>query len=233
MIKDKIKSGRITIGKTGIYIEGETEGGYILNLSFVNFPELKTIGISNITEDQMFVLFMDYDRITEKDLGLQLKYLNKVFGISHFLVLTTGKDKFHVISFEKFGLDELKKILRSSLVDYSYIDLPSKIDKGWILRMTPKVDYDGNVVKEKPEFCKFVEFSDLYNRPNREFSRAHIEMFNKLYPGTFKLPQLPFIDTYDTIKIIKYGTSGKNFYYNLFNEEFLDSKRLTIDWEEG
>ena len=234
MIEDKIKSGRVSVGKTGLYISAQTENGFDISMHIVNLPELSTFGISNICEDRYLTLFMDYDNIKYEDLIRELKYLDQKFDISHFLILTTGNNKYHVISFEKFELPELSDIIHNSICDYSYKDSGIITKRGWKLRFTPKVDYDGKVVKDKPEFVSIIDGSNI---KKRKISRAHLEFFCKIYPFFGVLWKDNFHDmlkdNYDddeTVKLSRYGTSNKDF---LMDNDFgglLDSKRLSIEW---
>lgn len=236
MIEDKIIQGKLTLGKTGMYISAETEKGYDVNFHILNIPELSTVGVNNMTEDRQFILFMDYDNIKEEDLLKELDHLGSKYSISHFLMLMTGTNKFHVISFEKFDLPTIILILKDSLSDYSYkaTGVAIKLDKGWILRLKPKIDYDGNIVRDRPEYHGFLYVYDRYE--GRQISRAHLELFAKLYPQVKeKWEELEkfikfHIDEYSTVRFIKYGTSHKNFLMNTGLGDLIESKKLTVVW---
>ncbi len=236
-----MKNGHISIGKTGLYIDCDTDKGYHLHLSFVTLPNLNTIGINNITKDQMFVLFMDYDNISYDNLVKQVKFImNGINGlvkpISHILVLETGEDRYHVISFEKFYLNEIRTILDNSLCDYSYKNLPITSDKGYVLRIQPKFDLDGKLVKDKPVFKDLffcVDNNNTISTVNRKISRAHVELFTLLYPE-IKNKIILFKNCFDddkACKILKYGTTNNDVIHNLGINELVDSKRLILEWE--
>ena len=232
MMEGRIVSGRVSVGKTGFYLDAETDGGYYVSLHMVNIPEMTAIGISNITEDQQFVLFMDFDRIKKEQLDDQLDYISKTWSIDHFLVLTTGPNRYHVISFDKFELSKLREIMLNTLCDYSYRSMPIKMDKGWILRMAPKLDLDGKVVRPKPDF---VEFHTYGIRDEHGMSRAHVEMFGKMFPEiSTRIPELGYYDSRmdgnETVNVIKYGTSQKDFTLSAGLDKLVDSKRLNISW---
>lgn len=222
------------MGKTGFYLDAETDGGYYVSLHMVNIPEMRSIGISNITADQQFVLFMDFDRMKKEQLDSQLDYISRTWGIDHFLVLTTGVNRYHVISFDKFELSKLREIMLNSLCDYSYRSMPIKVDKGWILRIAPKLDLDGKVVRAKPDF---VEFRTYGGKDEHELSRAHVEMFGKMFPQMApRISELGYYDSRmdgnETVNVIRYGTSQKDFILSAGLDKLVDSKRLNIIWAD-
>ena len=231
---DKIIRGKVSIAKTGIYIKAETEQGYDLDFRFVLLPELKTLGVSNLTIDQKFILFLDYDRITEDMLGRQLVFLWKEYGISHFLVVKTGEKRYHVINFEKYAASELQNIVNNTLCDYTYKTVALRSDKGWILRLYPKFDRDGNKIKDKPVFHKF----EWFGNPKRELSRGHLELFASIYPEFREIfkssPVLEecFMDNNTNVSLIKYGTSKRNLLTNFNLDDMVKSKKLNIRWVE-
>jgi hypothetical protein len=193
------------------------------------------MGVSNITVDFNFVFFGDFDRISEEDLNSQLSYLNRTYGLSHFLVLESSPGKYNVINFERFKLSEFQSILSDTLVDYTYKLIPPKFDKGYIVRLFPKFDFDGNEIGQRPILFKFIN----YGKSTRKLSRPHIELFAKLFGlkdnkdfMTFLNNNKDMLDDFERVKILTYGTSNKNLLSNL-DEEHLVCNRLFIDWEKG
>ncbi len=232
MIKTNIKSGSVILAKTGIYLKAQTEDGHSLSFHLVNLPELRTVGVSNITFDQHYVLFLDFDNITLEELKRQIAFLYKTYDISHFFILSTGPNRFHVISFEKFMLAEFREIIDNTFCDYSFRSTPIRSDKGWILRLLPKIDKDGNIKKDRPEYVDFI----WYKAPRRKLSRAHIELFSKLYPQIKSQAQnsVPLAecnwDTHTSVNAIKYGTSDMNLITDFGLEDLVNSKKLEIKW---
>ncbi|MEM5867087.1 MAG: hypothetical protein QXG39_04130 [Candidatus Aenigmatarchaeota archaeon] len=238
MIEEKINRGKVVLGKTGIYIYAVTNKEKHICLSIIDKPDLRTVGINNITEDEEFVLFLDYDNITFEDLLSQVKYifdgLNGIIKpISHCFILKTSEDSYHLISLEKFPLSELKMIMENTLCDYVYRKISTKIDKGFILRIKEKVDLDGNIVKNKPEFINFFTNKNQLE-PLRKFSRPHVELFSLLYPELSKIYQhyKLFFDDNEIVKLLSYGTysKSKDFFVELTGKSFIDSKRINIKW---
>jgi hypothetical protein len=233
MIKSKIKSGSVILAKTGVYLRARTEDGRSLSFHLVNLPELTAFGVSNITHDQYYVLFLDFDNITLEELKRQIAFIYKTYDVSHFFILTTGPNRFHVISFEKFTLAEFRDVIDNTFCDYAFRSTPIRSDKGWILRFAPKIDKDGNVKKDRPEYVDFI----WYKTPKRKLSRAHIEFFSKFYPqirhqvqNSVPLAEVNW-DTYMDINVINYGTSERNIITNFGLEDLVNSKKLEIRWE--
>ena len=232
MIHTKIIEGSITLAKTGVYLKARTESGHSLSFHFVNLPELRSVGVSNLTFDQRYVLFLDFDNISLDELKRQIAFLYKTYDISHFFILTTGPNRFHVISFEKFMLSEFRDIIDNTFCDYSFRSTPIRSDKGWILRLLQKIDKDGNIKKDKPEYVDFI----WYTVPRRKLSRAHIELFSKLYPqikyqvqNSVPLAEINW-DTLTEVNVIKYGTSDRNLITDFGLEDLINSKKLEIKW---
>ena len=234
MIEDKIIEGRVSIGKTGLRFDVRTEMGYHMGFSYTKIPELRAIGISNITQDQQFVLFLDFDKIKKDDLYKHLYYMAKENGLSHFFILSTSESNFHAVCMEKFRLSELQPIINNSLCDCSYKAIALKVDKGWILRISEKKDLDGNVIKDKPAYVDFIQ----YSYPQRKLSRAHLELFAKLYPevayhykngAEFHSSNL---DDFSNIKMVRYGTSSSSFMTDCGIGDLIDAKKLNIEWIE-
>lgn len=231
---DKIISGKISVGKNGIYLHAASENGYRIDFSVYNSPELKCAGINNITKDQKFILFADFDDISYDKLKDQLNFINKNYGVGHFLILTTGKGKYHVISFEKFLMNDLIEILQNIFCDYSYkrMDIIGKQDKGWILRISEKKDLDGNVIKDRPQFVDFI----YYGEPKRKLSRAHLELFSKLYPKLkfFIQEKLDekFWDEFTVVELLKYPTTHQDLLVKFGLDNLINSKKLEIIWKD-
>lgn len=232
MISEEVTGGKLLVGKTSVWVRIQTKNNYVFQASLTFFPNLVTLGISNITADNEFVFFADMDKIKQEDLDKQIHYLNVNYNLSHFLVLETSENKYAIICFERFKLTDFQEVLNNTLCDYTYKFLPTKLDKGWIIRVFPKYDLDGNEIMRRPSFFKFVYF----NRPHRKLSRAHIELFDKLFGLRKDVMFMKFVnenqdmmDAFEKVKILKYGTSNKNLLTNL-GEDHLVCNRLSIEW---
>lgn len=210
----RIVDGTIRFSRNGVYFDALTEDNRGISFSIVNLANLKTLGVSNITEDRKFVLFLDYDDIELDELESELKYLSKKFLISHFFVFRTGKRRFHAISFEKFELDYLMAILKFSRCDYRFKEMPLTTDKSWILRVLPKVDENGNIVSPKPEFVNAYLFGQEISR---EISRGHFIFYSSIFPelkGYYNILEKSF-DMLPKVKVYTYGTSSRNLLVDL------------------
>jgi len=237
METEKIIEGEITYSKTGIFIEGKTDKDKAIHFSLLNIPELSAFGVSNITEDHKYILFIDYDNTSKRDLDGELTMLNREFFINEFLILTTGENHYQVVAFDKFDLDQIVYMLGKTNCDYSYKSAPIKLDKGWILRIDEKADIDGNIIQSKPKYVSFIVFK---KRPGYtpEKSRAHIQFFSSLYPefGDELFIQEDLFDNmdrYEKVKLIKYKTSKKDFLVGIGMDKLEWSKRLIIEFDEG
>jgi len=140
-----------------------------------------------------------------------------------------------VKSFEKFHLGDVQKVVDDTLCDYSFKITAIRSDKGWILRLYPKMDKDGNVVRDRPQFERFVSFGV----PTRMQSRAHLELFSKLYPEIRKVftENEAFgdghLDSLTTVHLVKYGTSHANIMPGMDEQDYVKSKNLQVIWEDG
>jgi hypothetical protein len=232
VVEDKVIGGMLQLGKYGLKIKCYTQNGYIVKFEAFKSPELTTIGISNLTQDGRYVLFMDYDDIREEDLQIEINRMIRDYGISHFLILKTSKMGYHVISFDKFKLSHIKNILNNSLCDYSYKNIPLKSDKGYILRIFEKRDLDGRIVKEKPQFHNLKINMDLLSE--REKSRAHYELYCLLFKEVRALGNIKAfadnLDSYHTVKVVKYGTSNSDFMKMIGFDKLDKSKKVRVEW---
>jgi hypothetical protein len=244
IIDDDITEGHVTLGKTGIYLTARTKGGKAISFSYVQMPELKTVGVSNITHDQRFVLFLDFDRITEAELHRQLELIHEKHGVSHFITLTTGPNRYHVACFEKFDLPELQEIVNETVCDYAFKEVPLKSDKGWILRFRPKYDMDGKIIKDGPIYLGADMFEE---RPKRKLSRAHLEFFMKMYPQMRKVADAnssfgdscymkcfdeKYWDSNTAVNVIRYGTSKSNLFEEMGVQDLANSRKIELIWSE-
>lgn len=225
--------GRLLIGKTSVWLRVQTKNNFVFQASLTFFPNLHTMGVSNITADFNFIFFADFDRISEEDLNAQLRSLNGKYGLSHFLILESSPKKYNVINFERFELNEFQTILNNTLCDYTYKNIPPKLDKGWIVRIFPKYDMDGKEIQRRPIFHKFINCN---NKSTRKLSRSHIELFDKLFHLRDDIGFMSFLnnnknmlDDFEKVKILAYGTSNKNLLTNL-DDDHLVCHRLNIEW---
>jgi len=236
MIEQDIVSGKLTISKLGFYLNAETSDGNFLKFSYIKRPELNAIGVNSITEDQMFVLFLDFDNLTEEKVREQLDYVHREWNVSHFVILKTRERHYHVVTFEKLELSMCRDIMSNLMVDYKFKNVGVNSDSGWILRLFEKRDLDGKIVRDRPEFIDMVCHG---TRPYRKLSRAHIELYSRLFPQIRQyVKELALFDEShwddgETAYIIKYPTSHGDLISEAGLDEMVKSKKLKLEWTTG
>ena len=155
-------------------------------------------GITNATEDNMGVLFLDFDGVDYEVVLEDLYFLARRFKLPPSYVFMTKKNNYHVINLKKFPNGDIPKLLRWTRCDHNYVNSPSlHLYRSYVLRLS------GKVGSKKPKFKEIIgEMRNL----NYEISKAHLDLLNKIYP---KLTQIPYtnIDKGKTVKTQIYETS--------------------------
>ena len=155
-------------------------------------------GVTNATEDNMGVLFIDYDNCDYEVVLEDLNFLARRFKLPPSYVFMTKKNNYHVINLKKFPNGDIPKLLRWTRCDHNYVNSPSlHLYRSYVLRLS------GKVGSKKPKFKEIIgEMRNL----NYEISKAHLDLLNKIYP---KLTQIPYtnIDKGKTVKTQIYETS--------------------------
>jgi len=127
-------------------------------------------GITNITEDGKWIIFMDFDGFKIEWLDFIVPHIQKLYGLSDAYVFQSSNDGFHVITFDKLTINKLVDVLKSSSTDPNYVFVPLRYGKRvWSLRASAK---NG----EKPKYLKSYKHKGRHIR-----SLAHMIIFEKIY----------------------------------------------------
>jgi len=152
-------------------------------------PDVKTLGISNLTEDGQWCAFFDYDNIFHYRVVEEMRRLqrDKDFQLGTAIVLTTkvsfsnsGAEygSYHCIAVAKWkSLFELQDMLRQTSVDEQFIRVPEYFNGRYnVLRVFPKEGVDGRKLRDVP-----IVRDVLHADTNREMSTAHTLFMEKYY----------------------------------------------------
>lgn len=163
---------------------------------------VETIGIQDICQDALRVLFMEYDHKLQKDyLIYELKRIQKKRKMSNIYILESSKDSFHCYCCDKFTSHELNQILKETSCDDAFIgnwkyDYCSKV-----LRVTEKGS------KDKPKYIGVLK--SKYDQ--REKSYAHLQFLKWHFDIPKKDMNFKNNDKHkikgDVLQMIKYPTS--------------------------
>jgi hypothetical protein len=165
----------------------------ILNWHFMFWlsrnPDVRTLGISNLTADGQWCAFFDYDNIFRYRVIDEMQKLqrDKDFQLGTAVVLTTktsydrqGKEygSFHCIAVSKWkSLFELQEMLRQTSVDEQFVRVPDFFNGRYnVLRVFPKEGADGKMLRGRP-----VLRDILPAVTSRELSTAHVLFLEKYY----------------------------------------------------
>jgi len=155
-------------------------------------------GFTNATEDNMGILFLDFDGVDYEVVLEDMTFLQRRFKLPPSYVFMTKKNNYHVINLRKFPNGDIPKLLRWTRCDYNYINSPSLHKyRSYVLRLSGK---EGS---KKPKFVGMVgEMKNL----NYEISQAHLDLLHKIYP---KIPKIKYTctDKLSEIKTQIYQTS--------------------------
>jgi len=98
----------------------------------------------------------------------ELKYLQQDYDLGNFYIFESSKDHYHAVCLTKVSLVELINIMKSTSIDYRYIDVPLRWGKKlWTLR-----------VKGKSNIKYLIT---LNNRTERQQSTSHWSVLRKLF----------------------------------------------------
>ena len=97
-------------------------------------------GVTNATEDNMGVLFIDYDNCDYEVVLEDLNFLARRFKLPPSYVFMTKKNNYHVINLKKFPNGDIPKLLRWTRCDHNYVNSPSlHLYRSYVLRLSSKV----------------------------------------------------------------------------------------------
>lgn len=198
------------------YIRYENDD-YVFTLNKMFKPKIKCFGISNRTEDNKHILFLDYDRIYKK---VMLKDLRNLIGkfprqFDNFYIARTEPEaqvktgetigSYHVINLVKHSKADINKFVSRCNVDPYFIELPEKTaHKCHVLRFSEKEwEENGKTVKERPQFLQAYPEETLFS--GQECSLAHYKLFKDKW-GIDTISLLHKFDNLTMLELHKYST---------------------------
>ena len=144
-------------------------------ISFYKTSNKRTIGIYDICSDSKHVLFLDYDKFRLDWLENELRWLQKTFILSDFIILESSEGSYHAVCFDKFDLYQHHKIIQTTNVDEAFRNAPRWDYGSRVLRVLPK----GKT--RKPKYI-----TTIYSKHNlRLKSNAHLKFFKHHYDIPF------------------------------------------------
>jgi hypothetical protein len=185
-------------------------GKLAINLEKSWIPDIPTFGVTNETEDCMFVLFNDYDDVEYDVVVKDIRHVHNVFGLCSFVVLVNsehvqmdqwGTEK-QVGNYLVFGLDRLsywrcREAQSHMRGDYMHKKISQVYNKrNWVNRIGAKYGMkDGKAVEVKPE----PEVKDVFLFKGK----CHYQEWFGL-----KIPLRNMVDD-GSIELIEYSTRRK------------------------
>lgn len=96
------------------------------------------VGATNKTNDGLYCVFLDYDKVPLEWIVEEVEYLVKMFCLNRAHVLETNNG-FHVIATDKMTLNQYVKLLKTTSTDPAFQYVPLKMArKVWTLRGSKK-----------------------------------------------------------------------------------------------
>jgi hypothetical protein len=137
-------------------------GKRLLQINFFALPDLDTWGITNRTQDNMFLYFADYDKVELDVVREDIRLLQQHFGLGTAMIrrssrfyskdparrgLTVGN--YHAIGFTKLTLPELQDMHRYVRCDQKFKRAGSFAQhRSWVLRIGPKIYQKSGKIKK-------------------------------------------------------------------------------------
>ena len=148
-------------------------------------------GYCNCTEDNKYVVFLDYDNVPLNRIIQEIERLQEDFTLGTFYVFASSKDSYHAVCLDKVTYAMLMTIFKNATIDQSYINVPNRWgQKVWTLRLTPK---DESV----------VHMLTIPKRSIREQSTAHAQIIENLF-GLKIMKFLEQPDNKDKVVLARY-----------------------------
>lgn len=173
------------------------EGSKFQSLTILKKPQIVK-GISNETEDNKGVIFLDYDNVDLRIVEEDFNFIQKKFRLTPGYLFKTKDNNYHVICLTKTLHSKVTQILNSTRCDENYKSMPLRnYHRSYVLRISNK---NGS---KKP---KFIEIIGKRQNFDKEISNAHLNFINKMY----KVPSLTYynMDKYKLIRRHTYETSN-------------------------
>jgi hypothetical protein len=168
----------------------------------MKLPNCIATGMTNVTQDRMFVPFFDYDGVDLKTVRMDVRKLQLRFDLGTFVIAHGGGKHFHAIGFTRLELPELEFVLQNSVCDEKYKTYALKsTNRSWVLRLTAKKN-----IRTKKEMRPAMKYLETVHAPtSRQASRAHVMLINKFY-GIDVMRNFRLLDRYKRATFITYPT---------------------------
>lgn len=158
-----------------------TKSSKFETLTIFKKPQLVK-GMSNSTEDFKMVIFADYDNVYRRMVIEDFMIIQKKFSLPPGYLFSTEettelgehKGNYHLINLKKVDYDNFIEILKYLRCDSNYKTMNNRNPyRNFVLRLGKKSG------KNRPRFIGLI--GDNINL-NKEVSKPHREILNKLYP---------------------------------------------------
>ena len=146
----------------------------------LRIPKEPTAGMSaRIPHTTDFVVFLDFDNVTDDRLREELVYLQELFELGDFHVFVTNEFGRHAVCVDRLHLREALDVVYESTCDASFKrGIHHNEYRTWLLRVLEKGD------RPKPKYGYVVE--SLYNG-QRIQSQSHAEFLKDYYGAPVRL----------------------------------------------
>ena len=168
----------------------------VLKANLMKVRTTWTGGTHNRTEDGMYVLYLDYDRLFIDEIERELQRLHDMFDIGTCLLFNSSDTGVHVVSLCKFSAKEYLRIVNHSSCDVAFKNVPVFSTRPvWVLR------FEGKGKTPRPKYLNTLEFES-----DKECSLAHYKFFSTLYPEA-KIKKPTNSDKHTIIGVVEYATA--------------------------
>jgi hypothetical protein len=172
---------------------------FLLHFQSMDIPKAATAGISaRIPHSTEFTVFLDFDNVTDERLEDELCYLQELFRLGDFIVLSSSSFGRHAICIDRLPLREALDVIYASTCDSTF-KRGARINefRTWILRGLEK----GN--RNKPKYMYTVK--SPYNGLRLQ-SQAHALFLQRYYVAKIRLTNP---DSNTELEIQGYKTANK------------------------
>ena len=151
-------------------------------------PTLLTVGITNRTEDNYFVLFLDYDNVEYSVVREDVDFLQKNFDVGTVITRVSSLvqsnwdeynekevGNYHVIGFTKFTFPEIKELISLTRCDSHFKKGYKYQQRCWVLRIGEKFNEKGETIKPFTVLREVIKSST-----RKEANLGFIRFFEKL-----------------------------------------------------
>ncbi len=177
-------------------------------------PSLNTFGLTNRCEDNLFVLFADYDKVEYSVVTEDVNFLQKNYNIGTVITRISSLDyhknidddgldvgNYHIISFTKHKFPDIKKMLSNLRCDNRFKGGYRFQSRAWVIRIGEKKSIDsGEMIKQ------FTAIKEIIPGKTKLISNTPlIEFFEKIDNIKLK-PFFKRLDKLNNIELINYQT---------------------------